>query len=224
MRNKIRKFIKKNKALSKFLLGKFIKLHNYSYHKISEYSAYLNDDIHPKHSIINYHKFFVDKVDAHDTILDIGCGNGFLSYEVAGKAKEVVGIDIKDYNIREAQKRFSRANLKYIIGDATKYDFGHRFDKIILSNVLEHIENRVEFLSSLKKVSDVIILRVPMINREWLAVYKKQMGFEYRLDSTHFIEYTVEDLEKELKKSGWYLDYYQVNWGELWAVLKVKHE
>ncbi|PLX26224.1 hypothetical protein C0580_00320 [Candidatus Parcubacteria bacterium] len=224
MRQKIRQYIKNNKALSKFLLSKFIKLHNYSYHKISEYAGYLNDDIHPKHDIINYHKFFVDRVDSDDKVLDLGCGNGFLTYDVAKKAKQVVGIDIKDYNIKGAQKRFSRENLKYIVGDATEYDFGHRFEKIVLSNVLEHIEHRVELLTKLKKISNTILLRVPMINREWLAVYKKQMGFEYRLDETHFIEYTVEDLEKELEQSGWELDYYQVNWGELWAVLKVKHE
>lgn len=224
MRQKLRQYIKNNKTLSKFLLSKFIKLHNYSYHKISEYAGYLNDDIHPKHDIINYHKFFVDRVDAEDKILDLGCGNGFLTYDVAKKAKQVVGIDIKDYNVKGAQKRFARENLKYIVGDATEYDFGHRFDKIILSNVLEHIEHRVELLTKLKKISDTILLRVPMINREWLAVYKKQMGFEYRLDETHFIEYTVEALEEELKQSGWELDYYQVNWGELWAVLKVKHE
>ena len=210
--------------MSKFLLGKFIKLHNYSYHKISEYAGYINNDIHPKHDIINYHKFFVDRVESSDNVLDLGCGNGFLTYDVAKKAKEVVGIDIKDYNIKGAKKNFSRDNLKYIVGDATEYDFGHRFDKIVLSNVLEHIENRVELLTKLKKISNTILLRVPMINREWLAVYKKQMGFEYRLDNTHFIEYTVEDLEVELKQSGWQLDYYQVNWGELWAVLKVKHE
>lgn len=224
MRARIRQFIKNNKALSKFLLGKFIKLHNYSYHKISEYAGYINNDIHPKHDIINYHKFFVDRVESSDNVLDLGCGNGFLTYDVAKKAKEVVGIDIKDYNIKGAKKNFSRDNLKYIVGDATEYDFGHRFDKIVLSNVLEHIENRVELLTKLKKISNTILLRVPMINREWLAVYKKQMGFEYRLDNTHFIEYTVEDLEVELKQSGWQLDYYQVNWGELWAVLKVKHE
>lgn len=224
MRQKLRQYIKNNKSLSKFLLSKFIKLHNYSYHKISEYAGYLNDDIHPKHDIINYHKFFVDRVDAEDKILDLGCGNGFLTYDVAKKAKQVVGIDIKDYNVKGAQKRFARENLKYIVGDATEYDFGHRFDKIILSNVLEHIEHRVELLTKLKKISNTILLRVPMINREWLAVYKKQMGFEYRLDETHFIEYTVEALEEELKQSGWELDYYQVNWGELWAVLKVKHE
>lgn len=222
MRNKIRKFIKNSRYLSNLLQGIFIRLHNYSYHKISEYAGYLNNDIHPKHSILDYHKFFTDRVDASDQILDIGSGNGFLAYDVAEKAKNVIGIDIQEYNVKAAQKLYQRDNLEFLVGDATVYNFQNKFDKIILSNVLEHIENRVKLLQDVKKLSSVILLRVPMINRDWLTVYKKNLGYEFRLDSTHYIEYTVDILEDELKASGWYLDYYQINWGEIWAVLKVK--
>lgn len=222
MRNKIRKFIKNNRYLSNLLQGIFIRLHNYSYHKISEYAGYLNNDIHPKHSILDYHKFFTDRVDASDQILDIGSGNGFLAYDVAEKAKNVIGIDIQEYNVRDAQKVYQRDNLEFLVGDATVYNFQNKFDKIILSNVLEHIEDRVQLLKDVKKLSSIILLRVPMINRDWLTVYKKNLGYEFRLDSTHYIEYTVDILEDELKASGWYLDYYQINWGEIWAVLKAK--
>lgn len=222
MREQIRKFIKSNRYLSNLLQGIFIRLHNYSYHKISEYAGYLNDDIHPKHSILNYHKFFTDRVDADDQILDIGSGNGFLAYDVAKKAKHVIGIDIQEYNVREAQKRYQRDNLEFLVGDATVYNFKNKFDKIILSNVLEHIEDRVQLLKDSKKLSSIILLRVPMINRDWLTVYKKNLGYEFRLDSTHYIEYTLDTLTDELQASGWYLDYYQINWGEIWAVLKVR--
>lgn len=222
MRNKIRKFIKNSKYLSELLQGIFIRLHNYSYHKISEYAGYLHNDIHPKHDILNYHQFFVDRVDENDNVLDIGSGSGFLAFDVAKKAKKVIGIDIQEYNIVDAKKNYQRENLEFIIGDATVYNFEDKFDKIILSNVLEHIEDRVALLKNVKKLSKVILLRVPMINRDWLTVYKKNLGYEYRLDSTHYIEYTVDILKDELQASGWYLDYYQVNWGEIWAVLKVQ--
>lgn len=222
MRNKIRKFIKNSKYLSELLQGIFIRLHNYSYHKISEYAGYLHNDIHPKHDILNYHQFFVDRVDENDNVLDIGSGSGFLAFDVAKKSKKVIGIDIQEYNIVDAKKNYQRENLEFIIGDATVYNFEDKFDKIILSNVLEHIEDRVALLKNVKKLSKVILLRVPMINRDWLTVYKKNLGYEYRLDSTHYIEYTVDILKDELQASGWYLDYYQVNWGEIWAVLKVQ--
>jgi|APSaa5957512622_1039677.scaffolds.fasta_scaffold35611_2 2-polyprenyl-3-methyl-5-hydroxy-6-metoxy-1,4-benzoquinol methylase len=224
MRDKLRKFIKDNRGISKFLLAKFIKLHNYSYHKISEYAGYLNNDIHPKHDIIKYHQFYVDNLSADDIVLDLGCGNGFLSYDMAKKAKEVVGIEIKDYNIKYAKEHYQRDNLKFIVADATEYEWQKKFDKIALSNVLEHIEDRITFLKKIKKISDTIILRVPMINREWLAVYKKENGFEYKLDNTHYIEYTLDSLQTELKQAGWQIESYQVNWGEFWGVLKVKND
>ena len=44
--------------------------------------------------------------------------------------------------------------------------------------------------------------------------------FEYKLDKTHHIEYTLENLNQELQQAGWYLDSYQVNWGELWGILR----
>jgi len=223
IRERLRIIIKKSQKLSRFLVSIFIRLHNYSYHKISEYAGYLNNDIHPKHTITNYHKFFLENINKEDRILDIGCGNGFLSYDLALKAKLVVGIDIKNYNIDDANKRYKRNNLKFIVGDATIYDFKERFDKIVLSNVLEHIENRISFLEKIRKIANIVILRVPMENRDWLTIYKKQNGYEYMLDKTHFIEYTVDTLNNELKKGRWQLERYQINWGELWGIIKQKN-
>jgi len=39
-----------------------------------------------------------------------------------------------------------------------------------------------------------------MINRDWITLYKKELGVEWRLDKTHYIEYTLESFEKELEK------------------------
>ncbi|MCD6317896.1 methyltransferase [Candidatus Aerophobetes bacterium] len=44
--------------------------------------------MHPKHRLMNYHKFFIDNINEKDKILDVGCGNGFLTYELAAKAKK----------------------------------------------------------------------------------------------------------------------------------------
>ncbi len=219
---KLNDFFKNNRTISKYLLGKFIALHNYSYHKISEYASALETGIHPKHVIMDYHRFFVDHVTPTDRVLDIGCGNGYLAYDVAAKAKQVIGIDISEKNIAKAKQRFTRQNLEFLVGDATTHPFKEQFDTIILSNVLEHIEERVTFLKNLKPVSRRILFRVPMINRDWTAMYKKLHGYEYLLDTTHFIEYTVPILEKELAEAGWkLLPGYQVNWGELWGVMEV---
>jgi hypothetical protein len=46
------------------------------------------------------------------------------------------------------------------------------------------------------------LLRIPVENRDWLTIYKKENGYKYMLDPTHFIEYTEETLSQELNKAG----------------------
>jgi SAM-dependent methyltransferase len=169
---------------------------------------------------MKYHDFFVENVLPTDSVLDLGCGDGSLTRDVAGKAHQVIGIDIKEANIEKAKANCQKENAKFIVGDATTYAFDDKFDKIILSNVLEHIDHRIEFLKSLHKLSDTILLRVPMLDRDWLVVYKKQKGLEYRLDKTHFIEYTLESLNQELSSAGWQLKNHTRQFGELWGVVE----
>ena len=197
-----------------------LRIHSFSYglagslaHKVEK------DALHPKHRIMNYHKFFVDKVGENDTVLDIGCGNGALTYDVARKAKNVVGIDLGEKNILIAKRKYSRENINYICGDALTDLPNEQFDVIILSNVLEHIDKRVEFMRSLKKLAPKILIRVPMLNRSWIDVYKKELGLEYRLDKTHFIEYTFESFKEELDKVGLSVLDYSIQFGEIWAVV-----
>ncbi|GAG73453.1 unnamed protein product [marine sediment metagenome] len=185
--------------LDKFRLSLYIKLHNYLYQKISKLAIILNDDIHPKHRIMKYHQYFLDKIEKNSNILDIGCSIGLISYKIAEKANKVVAIDIDKNAIEIAKKRYNRNNIIYINYDATRHNFENVFDYLILSNVLEHIKNRNRFLKKNKKLSKYLLIRVPMINRGWLPLFKKELGFEYRLDQTHYIEYTLDTFKKEMK-------------------------
>jgi SAM-dependent methyltransferase len=199
------------------LLKLFLWLHSFSY-RMSGFLAVKLEGIHPKHRIMNYHEFFVNNIGENDVVLDVGCGNGALTYDIAKKAKKVVGIDVNEKNIDFARKNFSRENITYICGDAMKLLPEEEFDVIVLSNVLEHIENRVEFLKTLKKRGKKFLIRVPMINRSWIDVYKKELGMEYRLDKTHYIEYTFESFKDELEKAGLKIVKHSVQFGEIWAV------
>ena len=77
----------KNKRIVRFILRVLMRCHNACYNNISRFAVIAEGGIHPKHRLMNYHAFFTDNVNAGDTVLDIGCGNGFLSYDVAKKQK-----------------------------------------------------------------------------------------------------------------------------------------
>lgn len=208
------------KKIYTFLLLCALKFSNFLYKVISYLSIKSEGGIHPKHRLLGYHDFFTNNISSTDTVLDIGCGNGALSYDIVGKAKSVVGIDIEAKNIAEAQKKHSRQNLKYVVGDATKDLGGEIFDVITLSNVLEHIEHRVDFMKSIKGLATKYLIRVPMFDRDWIPLYKKELGLEWRLDLTHYTEFTKESFYRELGDAGYTIESYSVQFGEIWAVVK----
>lgn len=208
------------KKVIAWLLKLFLGLDNYCYKLISKLAILENNGIHPKHRIMNYHQFFVDNIEKGDRILDVGCGNGAVAYDLSRKAESVLGIDINEENINYAKKHYQSDNSNFIIGDATKYQFKRSFDIIVLSNVLEHIKNRTIFLQKIKKLAPKILIRVPMIDRDWLVLYKKEKGVEYKLDKTHFIEYTEKTFREEIEKANLKIINYSIQFGEIWAILK----
>jgi len=184
----------------------------------------LNNGVSPKHRIMNYHQFFIDNIEENSTVLDIGCGFGIVSSKLAEKAREVVAIDISKSAIDLARSKYQKKNIKYINADATTYDFNQKFDYIVLSNVLEHIKNRKEFLTKIKPLSKCFLIRVPMINRSWLSLYKKELGLEYRLDKSHYIEYTFDSFSREIENCGLQIFSYTIRFGEIWAKIKAESD
>ncbi len=208
------------KKIYKWFLKVALKLSNFLYKVISVLAIKSEDGLHPKHRLIGYHVFFANNVKESDTVLDIGCGNGALAFDVAKKAKFVTGIDIETKNIEKAKRKHSAPNMRFIAGDATKDLSDEKFDVIILSNVLEHIEDSVGFMKSIKGLASTYLMRVPMIDRDWVPLLKKEMGIEWRLDLTHYREYTATMFEGEMTAAGYTIESLSVQFGEIWAVVK----
>ena len=176
--------------------------------------------LHPKHHLMRYYEFFLDHINTESTVLDIGCGNGFVARQVATKAKKVTGIDTDRANINQAKRQHSKENIEYVLGDATNHEFGEHYDAVILSNVLEHIEDRVSFLNKVRQLSDTLLIRVPMVDRDWMPLYRKSIGMFYFCDSTHFTEYTLKSFEEELRAANLTITEYTIRFGEIWSVVK----
>jgi len=150
-----------------------------------------------------------------------------MSYDMATQVPgvNVVGIDLNEENIKFARTHYQHPNLNFIHGDALKELPTETFDVVTLSNVLEHIEQRVDFL---KKIAQQIkpkrlIIRVPLFERDWRVPLKKELGMDYRLDATHYIEYTQEEYFEELRQAGLNATYIEFRWGEIWSVVEPLH-
>ncbi|MDD4990304.1 MAG: class I SAM-dependent methyltransferase [Candidatus Pacebacteria bacterium] len=203
----------------KTLTKTVLKLHNFAY-KLSSVLAIKQEGKHPKHRLTSYHRFFLDNIQKGNKVLDIGCGWGELAFDLAKKAKKVVAIDLNEAYLKKAKQKNSLPNIEYVLGDATTYSFKEHFDVVVLSNVLEHIEKRVEFLRKIKPLANKFLIRVPMLNRDWIVLYKKEMGVEYFLDKGHFTEYTLEELQAELSQAGYTVENYSIQFGEFYFQAK----
>jgi 2-polyprenyl-3-methyl-5-hydroxy-6-metoxy-1,4-benzoquinol methylase len=179
--------------------------------------------LHPKHRLIDYHRFFIDKTQPGDRILDVGCGLGAVANSLAQAGRRVTAVDISAEHVRNAQARYQHENLSFQVADATREVSPGPYRSVVLSNVLEHIEHRIPFLTQLVDVAKPhsILIRVPAFNRDWLVPLKKELGLWYFSDPTHYIEYTRDTFEGEMKAAGLTIQSLDSLWGEIWAEVLV---
>lgn len=185
-----------------------------------EMAVAYGNGLHTKHRHTRYHDFFTGRIHAGERVLDIGCGNGAVAHEVAVKsAARVVAFDLEPLNIEKAMRDFPHQNISYHVGDALHEIPESGFDVVILSNVLEHLPDRSDFLRGVReKVNPSrFLIRVPLFDRDWRVPLKRELGVECRLDATHETEYTVESFTSELQDAGLTISHIEVHWGEIWS-------
>ena len=80
---------------AKYTLKFLLHLDSILYELIPQEAIRYNGGIHPKHRLTDYHKFFIENVEEGERVLDIGCGSGELTYDVAihSKPSLIVGMD-----------------------------------------------------------------------------------------------------------------------------------
>ncbi len=204
-----------------------MRLHNLLYALCGVLAVSVNRGIHPKHRILRYKEWFLDRIEASDVVLDIGSNTGAMPLLMAKKCRYVYGIEIDPALAKKAAEICQIANIEILTGDATVYDykFCEPITCVTLSNVLEHIENRVDFLRRIVSVvawnksnSKKFLIRVPALERDWLSVYKKEVGVEYRLDRTHAIEHTFQQIRDEIAEAGLQIESLEARFGEYYLV------
>ena len=179
---------------------------------------------HVKHRLMRYHDFFVERIEASERVLDVGCGKAELARDIAERSgARVTGIDFDEGYLAFARRRDLPERLELELADALDYRPAESFDVVVLSNVLEHIEERPALLRALHERTGArrFLIRVPVFERDWIVPLRKELGLPYFSDLTHFTEYVPGQLEQELREAGLELVEQQARWGELWAEARV---
>ncbi len=100
-------------------------------------------------------------------VLDLGCGNGYFSHEIAKLGFEVHGVDRSESGIRIARESFPE--LQFWVEDAEKAIIPHlfsaeTFDLVVSTEVVEHLYDPRQFVENvfhLLKPSGQFIVSTP---------------------------------------------------------------
>ncbi|MFZ6008943.1 MAG: 1-acyl-sn-glycerol-3-phosphate acyltransferase [Bacteroidota bacterium] len=90
----------------------------------------------------NNYEPFHGLVPRHATVLDLGCGYGFLCYMLHFLSGErtITGVDYDEDKIAAANHCFSKTDrINFIAADISKYALG-KYDVIIIADVLHYLE------------------------------------------------------------------------------------
>jgi len=103
-----------------------------------------------------------------DTILDVGCGIGYFSFEFIKHGSTTVGLDIdlEDIMLAKGVKKNQEVSpANFIQGSGLTLPFKEgSFDKILASEIIEHIEDDSSFVIELSKTlkpGGVLVLTTP---------------------------------------------------------------
>jgi SAM-dependent methyltransferase len=144
------------------------------------------------------------------TVLDVGCGGGFLSEALAVRGNTVVGVDTRRVpGVEERVGTFLQVDLDR---DPVPWS-GEPFSFIVLADLLEHLREPRSLLDQCHKLladDGALIVSVPNV-AHWSVRFALLFGrFRYRargiLDRSHLRFFTLSSIRTELEDAGFRVD------------------
>lgn len=152
-------------------------------------------------------------------ILDVGCGDGFLTHHFCINNNEVTGIDLKP-SLAKTYK------FKFVKADGIKLPFDDSlFDLVVSFDVIEHISEDSLFVKECYRVlkkGGTFIIGTP--NRERLSyliksIFNRAPTFPRNLGENiaygsiyHIREYTKTEMSELIKETGFIIDSVKMIW------------
>ena len=143
--------------------------------------------------------FLLDAVSAGDRVLDLGCGNGTFTAEIARAGARAVGVDIAEAALKQARAAHPPLDFRLASIDGSLPLEDCEFDVVWASEVIEHVADTARWLSEARRVLSPrgrLLLTTPNHPRAALLV----RGLERYCDplGDHLHLYTRQSLRRVL--------------------------
>lgn len=150
-------------------------------------------------------------VPKSNRLLDVGCGDGVISYFIKNKVSSIYGVDNSNFDLIKAKKK--GVKVKRVDVDSKALPFNNDFfDVITCLDVIEHVKNPSLFLKEIYRVlkrQGVFIISTPNIrfSNHLITLIFKGYFPKTSLDSNfydggHIHFFTFKDVESLLKSAG----------------------
>jgi SAM-dependent methyltransferase len=154
-----------------------------------------------------------------ETLLDIGCGNGFLLYQFRERYKNLVGYEYSAERLEQARRNLSDCNFTGLLGSAESMDSlpSESVDRIISADTIEHIPDVYAALSEMYRVlrrGGSLVMNTPNIafakKRLLLMVGRfpstsqdnEGLGSDTLFDGGHLHYFTFRSLSLLVERAG----------------------
>lgn len=184
--------------------------------RLTQLTGKANIPTHPKHLVDFGQLYYLSSLKSTDRVLDLGCHAGEHSFKAAPKVKQVIGLDINNHLISQAQKQAQlrqATNVKFLVHDLeNKLPFPtNSSDKVFLFAVLEHLKNRNQALSEIRRVlksPGTLFISVPNKNTTWKKL-QQSVGLTGFADPDHKLEFSVHQISSLLTRHRFHIHQFQ---------------
>jgi 2-polyprenyl-3-methyl-5-hydroxy-6-metoxy-1,4-benzoquinol methylase len=152
--------------------------------------------------------FLLDRVGAGDRVLDVGCGEGRFTLELARAGAHAVGIDVAEEPLRRARARHPELDLRLVAGEGPWQLQDAGFDLVWAGEVIEHVLDTAAWLSEVRRVlrsGGSLLLSTPAHGRlalMRLALSKRAFAGHFDPRSEHLRFYSRETLTRLIEEFG----------------------
>ena len=147
------------------------------------------------------------------SVLEIGCGNGWFSNFISGEGRSVLGIDINNQELEQADAVFKKSGLAFAYADIFKKSaiWDMRFDIIVLNSCLQYFSDVARLVDTIRPLltddGAIHIIDTPFYDSSEIESAKKRSAEYY--EALGFPEMALQYFHHSRNDLGKYVRLYR---------------